>query len=107
MIRTKTFGPGQNAGVGPQPLRCNTLEADYDGNDDNDDNALLVKAHWEGEIGILELYLSFYPRTNISDENFNHAPHFSRIHIFQIYLLGTKWTYFDFTFYFHIHLSNH
>ena len=43
--------------------------------------ALLVKAHWEGEIGISELYLSFYPRPNISDR---FRSHFICIKIFQI-----------------------
>ena len=58
-------------------------------------NALLVKAHWEREIGISELYLSFYPRPNISDR---FCSHFIRIQIFQIdfhlilYLKWTKWT---------------
>ena len=46
------------------------------------DIALLVKAHWEGEIGISELYLSFYPRPNISDR---FRSHFICIQIFQIY----------------------
>ena len=43
--------------------------------------ALLVKAHWEGEIGITELYLSFYPHPNISDW---FRSHFICIQIFQI-----------------------
>ena len=42
-------------------------------------NALLVKAHWEGDIS--ELYLSFYPRPNIADR---FRSHFIRIQIFQI-----------------------
>ena len=44
--------------------------------------ALLVKANWEGDIGIGQLWLSFYQRTNISDW---FPSHFICIQIFQIY----------------------
>ena len=43
--------------------------------------ALLVKAHWEGDIEIAQLCLLFYPHTNISDW---FPSHFIRIRIFQI-----------------------
>ena len=60
--------------------------------------ALWVKAHWECSVEILELLLSFYLCSNISDRFFNLTPHFIRIQIFQIYLKETKWTFFIFHF---------